>query len=71
MSVFEIRSRITYRSLMNRTKDQLATQVMDLLREVDRLRERGDRLQGDLDAAEALIRGLKGLHKEHVERAAP
>lgn len=67
MSVFEIRSRITYRSLMNRTKDQLATQVLDLLREVDRLRERGDQIQGDLEAAEALVRGLKGLHRQHVE----
>lgn len=47
MATIEIHSRVTRRSLMNRTKDELASRVLELLDALDR--ERALRKGGDDD----------------------
>lgn len=47
MPVFEVTSRVTRRSLMHRTKDELASRVLELMDLLDQ--ERAKRAQGDTD----------------------
>ncbi len=56
MPVFEVTSRVTRRSLMNRTKDELASRVLELMDELDRERARRE-------AAEAKA-NLRALEKQ-------
>lgn len=46
MPVFEVTSGVTRRSLMNRTKDELASRVLELMDEVDRERTRREAAEG-------------------------
>lgn len=52
MPTIEITSRVTRRSLMNRTKDELATRVLELMDEVAAVRDRLARTQVDLNSAQ-------------------
>lgn len=45
MPVFEVTSGVTRRSLMNRTKDVLASRVLELMDELDRERARLDEVK--------------------------
>ncbi|GJD43196.1 hypothetical protein AFCDBAGC_1043 [Methylobacterium cerastii] len=56
MPVFEVTSRVTRRSLMNRTKDELAHQVMELLCELDIERARH---AADAKALRAVIQHVR------------
>lgn len=46
MPVFEVTSRVTRRSLMNCTKDELASRVLELMDLLDRERTRLDEVKG-------------------------
>lgn len=56
MAVFEVHSRVTRRSLMNKSKDELAQQVMELLCELDLERARH---AADAKALRAVIQHLR------------
>lgn len=48
MSVFEVTSRVTRRSLMNRSKDELASRVLELMDLLDQERARMDGVRGEV-----------------------
>jgi len=48
MAVFEIHSRVTHRSLMNRSKHELASRVLELMDRLDRERARLDEVKGEV-----------------------
>ena len=47
MAVFECTSRVTRRSLMNKTKDELATRVLELMEEIGTVRDRLEKVEAD------------------------
>ncbi|MHC2003020.1 hypothetical protein ACYQR9_21665 [Methylobacterium sp. CM6241] len=47
MPVFECTSRVTRRSLMNKSKDELATRVMELMEEIGTVRDRMAKVEAD------------------------
>lgn len=58
MATIEITSRVTRRSLMNRSRDELATRVLELMEEVGRVREALERAEARaFDAAVSACTG--------------
>ncbi|TXN21799.1 hypothetical protein [Methylobacterium sp. WL19] len=65
MPVFECTSRVTRRSLMNQTKDELATRVLELMEEIGTVRDRMAKVEAD-----RLDEGLRRSGRERSEAAA-
>ena len=58
MSVFEIHSRVTHRSLMSKSKDELASRVLELIDELDRERARSAQARRDSETATHMARTM-------------
>lgn len=61
MPVFECTSRVTRRSLMNKTKDELATRVLELMEEIGTVRDRLEKVEAN--------RPEEGLRRSGQERS--
>jgi hypothetical protein len=56
MPVFECTSRVSRRSLMNQTKDELATRVLELMEEIGTVRDRMEKVESRAAGAKAWAR---------------